>query len=115
MIKITESNVTVMVKNMDASVKFYGALGLTMKNRWGDHYAQMAAADIIIGLHPQKEELPANTKISIGFMIQDINEAKKLLTDMKVPFKFSEAKEGDYLHFNDPDGNFLYYSQPKWK
>ena len=55
MISIKETNVTIMVKNMDKSVKFYEALGLTIKNRWGDHYAQLTTTGITIGLQPPHE------------------------------------------------------------
>jgi catechol 2,3-dioxygenase-like lactoylglutathione lyase family enzyme len=34
MMTINESNVTIMVKNLDESIKFYKSIGLTLKNRW---------------------------------------------------------------------------------
>ena len=47
---IKEANVTINVKDMDTSVSFYQSLGLDVKNRWGNFYAQLAAPGIVIGL-----------------------------------------------------------------
>jgi catechol 2,3-dioxygenase-like lactoylglutathione lyase family enzyme len=55
MYTIKTANVTVMVKNMDKSIDFYTSLGLELKQRWNNHYAQVAAPGVIIGLHPAKE------------------------------------------------------------
>ena len=53
---ITESNVTINVKDMEKSISFYLSLGLTVKNRWGNHYAQLAVPGVVIGLHPTSEK-----------------------------------------------------------
>lgn len=40
---ITGSGITINVKDIDQSISFYSAIGLTLENRWGDHYAQIVA------------------------------------------------------------------------
>jgi len=47
-------NVTVIVSNMDASVRFYTeVLGLKLQYRFGDHWASVEAGKgLTIGLHP---------------------------------------------------------------
>ncbi len=50
--KIKDANVTIMVKDMDSSVSFYQSIGLTLKQRWSNYYAQLTAPGITIGLHP---------------------------------------------------------------
>jgi len=114
MLKIKESNVTIMVKNLDKSIMFYEHLGLKLKNRRGNHYAQMMTKDIIIGLHPTVEDLPDSSKISIGFSVDSIEEAKELLNENNIDFHFEEGKSGYYLHFKDKDGTKIYFVQPKW-
>ena len=46
---IKDSNITIMVKDMDRSISFYQSLGMTLKNRWDNHYAQLTAPGITIG------------------------------------------------------------------
>ena len=112
---ITETNVTVMVSDMDRAVNFYTMLGLEVRNRWENHYAQMETQNIIIGLHPADGEVKPSSQVSIGFMIEDIKEAETLLGVMKVKFSKDDGKSGIYINFTDPDGTNLYFSQPKWR
>lgn len=112
---IRESNVTIMVTDMDESVKFYQQLGLTLKNRWENHYAQISTGDMIIGLHPANRRVIATPQVSIGFVIDDINEARQLLEANNISYDFFDDKAGSYTNFTDPDGTHLYFTQPKWR
>jgi catechol 2,3-dioxygenase-like lactoylglutathione lyase family enzyme len=115
MIKINESNVTIMVKDMDKAISFYESIGLTIKNRWGNHYAMLVAKGITIGIHPSDEKKNSSGTVSVGFMISDINEAKETLDKNNIKYEFQDDdKSGDYLHFKDHDGTILYYVKPKW-
>ena len=113
---IKDSNVTINVKEMDMSVLFYQSLGLTVKSRWGNYYAQLAAPGIVIGLHPTADtNLASNSgNVSIGFIADDFDETRSML--QQVPIRFTERQEegGQFLHFNDPDGTALYFIKPKW-
>ncbi len=111
---INESNVTIMVREMDAAIAFYEAIGLRLKQRWENHYAMMETAGVTIGLHPSDSLAVPSESISIGFMIDDIGEAKTLLTSLDIPFRFDDGKSGLYIHFHDPDGTKLYFTQPGW-
>lgn len=114
--KITNSNITINILDLDNSISFYKSLGLELQNRWGNFYAQMKAPNLLIGLHPTEEaKLLGNSgNISIGFTADDLNHSKSMLK--KLSIKFNERKEdgGDFLHFNDPDGTALYFIKPKW-
>jgi len=112
-ITITDSNVTVMVSNMDRAISFYQSLGLKLKDRWGDHYAMVTAPGVTIGIHPSKDKGSSGT-VSIGFMINDLAEARTLLQSQKIQFKEVNDKSGVYLHFSDHDGTTLYYVKPQW-
>jgi predicted enzyme related to lactoylglutathione lyase len=115
MIQINSTNVTIMVKDMDKSIQFYESIGLTLKQRWGVNYAMVETTGLTIGIHPGGNEETSSGTVSIGLMIDDINDAKALLEKNSVPAKFEDGKSGTYLHFKDTDGSILYFVQPKWK
>lgn len=115
MLKINSTNVTIMVKDMTRSIQFYESIGLTLKQRWGDHYAMVETAGITIGIHPGGGDHSGSGTVSVGFMIDDINEAKALLENNNITATSEDdGKSGMYLHFKDPDGTILYFVQPKW-
>ncbi len=113
--KIKDSNITLMVKNMDKACAFYAMIGLKLKKRWEDYYAMYEAPGVVIGLHPSDGKPKGSGDASIGFFIENIKDAEKLLTKNKVKFKFDDGDSGKYIHFKDPDGNILYFTQPSWK
>ena len=113
MYTITTSNVTVMVTNMDRAIEFYKAIGLELKQRWNNHYAQVSAPGVVIGLHPSEKSGNATTNVSIGFGVENLDEVKKRLMELDVTFDVSADKAGDILGFHDPDGTPLYFMQSK--
>ncbi|MBK9985229.1 MAG: VOC family protein [Saprospiraceae bacterium] len=57
MFQIVQTNLTIMVRNMDQSIAFYtDVLGFKIIRRYGNHYAQIEAPGIIIGLHPSEKK-----------------------------------------------------------
>jgi predicted enzyme related to lactoylglutathione lyase len=114
MIKITGTNVTIMVKNMNKSISFYENIGFAMKNRWGEHYAMLTTTGLTIGIHPASEELKGSGNVSIGLMVDNIENAKELLEKNKTKFEMHDDKSGIYINFADPDGTVIYFTQPKW-
>ncbi len=116
MLNITGTNVTIMVKDMDSSIKFYESLGLKLQNRWENHYAMVTANGITLGIHPADENAALHSgSVSIGFMVEKIEDAMGLLDDNNIEHtRKDDGKSGIYLHFNDPDGTALYFVEPKW-
>ncbi len=113
---IKESSITINIKDIDKSIAFYQSIGFTIKNRWGNHYAQLTAPGIIIGLHPTIE---ANLKgssgnVSLGFTTDNIEETKTSLKQLTIPATERQEEGGQFLHFSDPDGTALYFIMPKW-
>jgi len=113
--RITESNVTIMVKNMDVAIRFYEQIGLTLKQRWDNHYAMVTTEGITIGLHPADGGETGSGSLSVGFIVDAIGDAKALLDANNIIYKEDDGKSGHYLHFRDPDNTVLYFVQPKWK
>src|SRR5438552_11074636 len=112
---IKDSNVTIMVKDMDKSIAFYQSIGFTIKNRWGNNYAQLSAPGIVIGLHPTNGTSSTGSgNISIGFTTDNFEETKSLLTTLSLTPESREEEGGQFLHFIDPDGTMLYFIKPKW-
>jgi catechol 2,3-dioxygenase-like lactoylglutathione lyase family enzyme len=114
MIQINGSNATIMVKSIDISIRFYESIGLTLKERWDNHYAMVETNGITIGLHPSTENPIGSGSLSIGFMVGAINEAVEMLSKNQIAYKLDDGKSGKYLHFEDPDGTALYFVEPKW-
>lgn len=113
---IKESNVTINVKDLSKSVSFYESLRFTIKNRWGDYYAQLTAPGIVVGLHPTNESnwIGNSGNVSIGFTTDNFEEVKTLLKELNISASERQEEGGQFLHFNDPDGTALYFIRPKW-
>lgn len=113
---IKEANITINVKDLNKAVSFYESLGLKLKNRWNNHYAQLTAPGVIVGLHPTEDSnLTGNSgNVSIGFTINNFEEAKTLLQKLSVAITERKEEGGEFLHFSDPDGTALYFINPKW-
>jgi catechol 2,3-dioxygenase-like lactoylglutathione lyase family enzyme len=121
---ITGGNATVYVSDMDRAVSFYvDTLGLTLDQRYGNHWAQLLAGQqLTIGLHPASANAPApgsSGSISIGLTIDEpIDEVVSRLSSQGVQFRGPvqrDEKAGIALaFFGDPDGNSLYLCQLAW-
>src|SRR4051812_41946753 len=112
MIQIKDSNVTLMVANMDKAITFYEAIGLNLKQRWEDNYAMLNAGSLTIGLHPSHGEATGSGMSSIGLFVDDIAGAKSVLDAANISYKEDIGKSGHYLNFTDLDGNLLYFVKP---
>jgi catechol 2,3-dioxygenase-like lactoylglutathione lyase family enzyme len=114
MFSITQTNVTITVNDMSKSISFYtDVLGFKLLQRYGDHYAQVSAPGIIIGLHPSNGKANTSENISIGFTVNDLSAAKKQLDELAIPNYERAEAGGSFVHFKDPDGTPLYFIDSK--
>ncbi len=113
---IKESNITINVKDLEKSIAFYESIGLAVKARWGNHYAQLTAPGLVIGLHPTVDEhLTGNSgNVSIGFTADDFEETRSLLQNLPIETTDRNEEGGQFIHFKDPDGTAIYFIKPKW-
>lgn len=116
MIKINETNVTIMVQDFEKSLAFYQNIGFTLKKRWESHYAMVTAPGLTLGIHPTdpSEKFNPGDAISIGLMIDNADDARALLKKNNITFKDEDGDSGLYLHFKDPNGVIIYFTVPKW-
>lgn len=114
---ITGGNATIYVSDMDAAVRFYtDVLGLKLTNRFGNHWATVLAGNtLLVGLHPWKEKYPRpGTKgsVQIGLIVSQGETIQQLATRLRghgvAVSGIIESQEGNYLTFEDPDGNPIY-------
>lgn len=113
--KIKDSNVTINVMDLTKSISFYESIGFEIKEQWGEHYAQLIAPGLTIGLHPTQASNLKGTSgnISIGFTVDNFEQAKLLLTEKNISITHREEEGGQFIHFNDLDGTSLYFIKPK--
>ncbi len=108
-------NVTIMVSDFDRAVAFYTqTLGFTLKNRYGNDWADVSAPGVNIGLHPDGGHNKSRGEaLSIGFEVADLEQAMQELGGKGVQFPDGVRVAG-YLReaaFADPDGTPLYLVQ----
>ncbi len=115
--KLTGSNVTIMVKDMNQSIAFYESIGLKLKQRWADNYAMVEGPGITLGIHPGGNENSGSGDLSVGFMVDNFEDARMQLQKNKIAIlhEADDGKSGNYIHFKDPDGTLLYFVKPKWE
>lgn len=112
----TAGNLTIMVSDFERSLRFYtDTLGLPLKFRAGNEWAEVTAPDVSIGLHPAGGHAPtgAGGGMSLGLQVDDIEVAIDALKAKGVEFP-SGYRTNDQLKmadFADPDGTQLYLFQ----
>jgi len=108
---------TIYVSDMNRAVEFYTArLGLALKNRAGDEWAEIDAGNgMIIGLHITSNDVfqeMTKSNMTMGLHVDDhpIEEIKVELEKRGID-SFGDIHEDGPVktcHFKDPDGNVLY-------
>ena len=113
----SSGNATIFVSDMDRSVHFYTkVLGLTLAQRFGNHWASVEVGKLAIGLHPASSQNPAGQAGStlVGLQLTgDIEDAIATLKQQGVQFRGAVTQDnaGKTAYFADPDGNLLYMIQ----
>ena len=112
---ISGGNATVFIRDMDRAVAFYSeTLGLKLRNRYGDEWAEIDAGGLTIGLHPPSAAGPepgAAGAMQIGLNVTEpIGKVVEALKSRGVAFQGPIVDDGPVklAFFTDPDGNTLY-------
>jgi catechol 2,3-dioxygenase-like lactoylglutathione lyase family enzyme len=108
-------NVTVQVTDLGRAIRFYTeTLGLKLRYRAGDEWAEILGPSVIIGLQPTTapamrlaEQVAA--RVSIGFVVDRLAETRLTLEGRGVHFLTETDEETVRIAtFCDPDGTPLY-------
>lgn len=103
-----------MVTYLDQSISFYcDLLGFELKKRFGNHWADIQAPGLSIGLHPTPHAIPKGENLQIGIRTQNLQKSMAELQSKGVVFKVNDD-EVSIASFHDPDQNTLYLIQPSW-
>ena len=105
-----------MVGNMDNSIKFYTeVLGLKLRNRIENEWAEVETEGLIIGLHGASHnhiKTPNQGTMSIGFTVGDLDKEVKHFENKGIKFKaHNHDGQVKLAHFEDLDKNPLYLCQ----
>jgi catechol 2,3-dioxygenase-like lactoylglutathione lyase family enzyme len=116
---IKRANVTVMVSDMDKSLGFYvDALGMKLKTRYGNEFAEIEALGINLAIHPTTKgrPKPARSAMSIGLAVDNMENTMKELEEKGIKLSSGMVQDGPIrlAMFKDPDGNELYLAETKW-
>ena len=111
---LLQCRINVMVSDMARAISFYvDTLGLQLLNRYGDHYAEIQAPGLLIGLHPSTANTTVGNNLSIGFGVRRFDQTIEELGDQGIHFEIEQDGWIRLAYFTDPDGNQLYLAENK--
>jgi len=114
---IKEANMTVMVSDLNRAIKFYTeTLGLKLVNQYENHWAEIHAPGLTIGLHPAGTHgpKPGNSEsLSIGFSVDNLDNDMSAFQNKGIVFLPNIIEDGPVriAFFTDPDKNPLHFCE----
>ena len=101
-----------MIADLEAAIVFYTeTLGLGLKKRYSDHYAEIDAGNITIGLHPTESAVKKGNNLSIGFGVTAFDKVVADLEGKGVSLNVTREGWIRIANFEDPDGNRLFLAE----
>ena len=115
---ITSGNVTLIVSDVARSIAFYtDTLGLKVKLRYGENYAEVMIEGLMVALHPPVKggATPGGSQsLSVGFAVPDLSAAVDELKQKGIAFSgITEDGLVKLAFFTDLDRNPLYLAENK--
>lgn len=116
---INGGNASVYVSSMEVSIEFYTSkLGLILKNRVGETWAELDAGNgLIIGLHPASEQSVSpgttgaiNIELAVSEPLVDVVDVLKK-RDVKLNGAILEYDAVHIASISDPDNNVILLAQ----
>lgn len=97
------------VCNMNAAIAFYeGVLGLTLKNRAGNDWAEFTIGNSELALEGELATRPHQGGATVVFHTEDIDALDATLTaNNALKRDVEDLEHSKLLEFYDPDGNRL--------
>jgi catechol 2,3-dioxygenase-like lactoylglutathione lyase family enzyme len=119
--KLTATTVFFYVQNLDRAIDFYtNTLGMPLKVRHGNHWAEVNAGSISIGLHPleEGESLSADGGGTVSFSVSDLDALVRELKEKGAAIgEIRTPPRGRFVMGKDSEGNSLHFIEfsEKWK
>ncbi len=111
---IISSTVTLIVSDLGQSVEFYtNIMGFDLIQRYGEHYAEIQAPDLKIGLHPASDKLKKGNNMSLGFSVKDLDGEVATLEAHGLTVKVVPDGWSRIANFSDPDDNGMFMIEMK--
>ena len=111
---LNKCRVNVMVSNMDEAIAFYTEkLELELVNRYGNHYAEVKAPGLMIGLHPTSDKVKVGNNLSIGLGVSNFDATIKNLKAKGIEFEMENEGWIRLAYFSDSDKNVLFLAENK--
>jgi predicted enzyme related to lactoylglutathione lyase len=87
---------------------WYSRFGIETKEIQGGYYGKLdtPAGPFVFGIHPKKADAKCSASVSVVFRVQNFEESlAKLKSKGLSPDKIEKDQQGQFAHFQDPDGN----------
>jgi len=114
---LTASMIYYYVTDMDRAIKFYTeVLALPLKVRFENHWAEVDAGPITIGLHPT-DSPPKQGGGTISCNVKDLESfVKEIKSKGAKVGKIQSPERGKFVMVSDPDGNEIHVVEfdPRW-
>ncbi len=102
-----------MVKDMTEAVNFYcNVLELPLKAQHGEHYAEIDAGNMNIGLHPSQSVAPSPS-VQLGIAVENFDEEVTRLESHGLKVKVQNDSWSRLATFKDADGHVIYLAESK--
>jgi predicted enzyme related to lactoylglutathione lyase len=104
--------IILMQRDLDAAVSFYLRLGLSLKFRMKEKWAEFEINGVKLGLCPTSQDMQGRR----SGIVFDVNDVRSLYEELKNEVTFVgepvEALHGIMVSIQDPGGNILDLYQP---
>lgn len=106
--------INIMVSSINEAIEFYiDKLDLELVNRFGDHYAEIQAPDLLIGLHPRSSKTVYGNNLSIGLGVINFDSTVEEMKSKGIELTIEQDGWIRLAYFKDPDNNQLFLAERK--
>jgi catechol 2,3-dioxygenase-like lactoylglutathione lyase family enzyme len=108
---VSGGHAIVYVSDMDRAIDFYSrTLGLTLSNRFENHFATVEVGSLVLAIHPQTARTPIpGTKgsVTLGLVVDEpIDTVLARLAQRGVRIT-GRSETAQFVDIEDPDGNVI--------
>ena len=108
-------DITIISKDVAASKKFYGAIGLPIVHEKGNDLVVYTFGNLDLAIHKETDELKAGGSTAISVIVKDVALVEKALKKNKIDYDGPKGIHAGFsgLEAKGPDGTRVYILQQK--